>query len=61
MRTRLATTITMMYWRIASREGADEYLQKTLQDERSAERFLDKLEAATAERFAERVRDAGRR
>lgn len=60
MRTRLATTITMMYWRIASREGADKYLQKTLQDERSAERFLDKLEAATAERFAERVRDAGR-
>ena len=61
MRTRLATTITMMYWRIASRTDADEYLQKTLQDERSAERFLDKLEAVSADQFAELVRDAGRR
>ena len=61
IRTRLATTITMMYWRIASRTDADEYLQKTLQDERSAERFLDKLEAVTAEQFAELVRDAGAR
>ncbi len=61
MRTRLATTITMMYWRIASGTDDDEYLQKTLQDERSAERFLDRLEAATAEQFAELVRAAGRR
>lgn len=60
MRTRLATTITMMYWRIARRTDTDEYLQKTLQDERSAERFLDKLEAVTAGQFAELVRDAGR-
>lgn len=61
IRTRLATTITMMYWRIASRTDADEYLQKTLQDERSAERFLDKVEAATPEQFTELVRAAGRR
>ena len=58
MRTRLATTITMMYWRIANRADADEYLQKTLQDERSAERFLDKLEATTAERFVALARAA---
>jgi Ser/Thr protein kinase RdoA (MazF antagonist) len=61
MRTRLATTITMMYWRIARRTDADEYLRKTLQDERSAERFLDKIETGTAEQFAERVRQAARR
>jgi len=61
MRTRLATTITMMYWRIASRTDADQYLQKTLRDEHSAARFLDKLEATTAEQFAERVRQAGSR
>ena len=61
MRTRLATSITMMYWRTASRTDADEYLRKTLQDERSAERFLDRLEGVTADQFAELVRDAGRR
>lgn len=59
IRTRLATTITMMYWRIARRVDADKYLQKTLQDEGSAERFLDKLEAVSADQFAELVRDAG--
>ena len=61
IRTRLATTITMMYWRIASRTDADEYLQKTLQDERSAERFLDRLEAVTAEQFADLVQDTASR
>ena len=39
LRTRLATTITILAWREAARGGADAYLQKALQ-ERSSERFL---------------------
>ena len=42
VRTRLAATITILYWRAAARSADDPYLQKAL-EERSAERFLRHL------------------
>ena len=42
VRTRLAATITILYWRAATRSADDPYLGKALQ-ERSAERFLRHL------------------
>ncbi|MBT8091959.1 MAG: phosphotransferase [Gammaproteobacteria bacterium] len=44
VRTRLATTITMMYWRLSARGDDDPYRQKTLQSERSAIDFLRAIE-----------------
>lgn len=44
VRTRLATTITMLYWRLSAREDDDPYRQKTLQSEGSAIHFLRALE-----------------
>jgi Ser/Thr protein kinase RdoA (MazF antagonist) len=58
MRTRLATTIVMMYTRLSRQAGDDAYLQKTLRSEGSAERFLARLEAIPADAFADRVRRA---
>ena len=58
LRTRLATTMTMMYWRVAMRADTDEYLRKALQDEGSAERFLRTLNAVTGQCFARRVKRA---
>lgn len=40
VRTRLATTITMLYWRLSARVESDPYRQKTLRDERGAIDFL---------------------
>ncbi len=42
VRTRLAATITILYWRAAARSADDPYLQKAL-EERGAERFLRHL------------------
>ena len=44
VRTRLATTITMLYWRLSAREDDDPYRQKTLQSEGGAIHFLRLLE-----------------
>ena len=44
VRTRLATTITMLYWRLSAREDNDPYRQKTLQSEGDAIHFLRALE-----------------
>jgi hydroxylysine kinase len=41
-RTRLAATITLLYWRAAARSADDPYLKKAL-EERSSERFLRHL------------------
>ncbi len=60
LRTRLATTMTMMHWRVAMRAETDEYLRKSLQDEGSAERFLRTLNAVSGRRFARRVERARR-
>jgi len=44
VRTRLAATITMLYWRLSAREENDPYRKKTLQSEGSAVTFLRALE-----------------
>lgn len=51
VRTRLATTITILYWRLASREESDPYRQKTLQAEAAAIDFLGALDALGADAF----------
>lgn len=61
MRTRLATTIVMMYSRLAARQGNDAYGDRTLQDEDSAARCLVRLEALGEQAFRERVRAQRRR
>lgn len=44
VRARLATTITLLYWRLCAREKNDPYRQKTLQREAGASAFLAALE-----------------
>lgn len=44
VRARLATTITLLYWRLSAREQNDPYRQKTLQREAGASAFLAALE-----------------
>lgn len=44
IRARLATTITMLYWRLSAREDGDPYRQKTLEQESGAGRFLGLLD-----------------
>jgi Ser/Thr protein kinase RdoA (MazF antagonist) len=56
MRTRLATTIVMMYTRLSRQSTDDAYLEKTLLSEDSAQHFLARLEAVSADAFADRVR-----
>jgi len=58
VRMRLATTITMMYWRISERSGDDAYTQKALQNERSSERFLARTSALGRGQFADRLQAA---
>lgn len=52
--TRLAATVTILYWRAAARSADDPYLKKALA-ERSAERFLRHLSHLGGERFFDRV------
>lgn len=54
VRTRLAATITILYWRAAARAADDPYLGKAL-EERSAERFLRHLSQLGREPFLEFV------
>ena len=49
-RTRLAATITILYWRAAARSADDPYLKKAL-EERGAERYLRHLSRLGSERF----------
>lgn len=51
VRTRLATTITVLCWRQAVGAGADGYLQAALSSENSAPQFLAALEALGRGRF----------
>lgn len=44
VRARLATTITLLYWRLGDRPPEDDYRCKSLQVERTASRFLGALE-----------------
>lgn len=54
VRIRLATTITILYWRAAARGSDDPYLEKSLA-ERGAERFLDVMDAISRDQFAHRL------
>ena len=44
VRARLATTITLLYWRLSAREEDDPYRQKTLQLETGAADYLAALD-----------------
>ncbi len=58
VRTRVATTIVLLYWRLDARATNDRYRQKTLRVERGAMRFLQALNAQGEEAFLERVAGA---
>jgi len=55
VRARLATTITLLYWRLDVRVQDDPYRQKTLEDESSAARFLGLLDALGREEFRQEI------
>ncbi|MDJ0907232.1 MAG: phosphotransferase [Woeseiaceae bacterium] len=54
VRTRLAATITILYWRATARSAEDPYLQKAL-EERASERFLRYLSHLGRDVFLEAV------
>jgi len=56
LRTRLATTITMLHWRLATNGNDDAYAQESLQIESSAEYFLTRINAMTRQAFSNRLR-----
>jgi Ser/Thr protein kinase RdoA (MazF antagonist) len=55
VRTRLAMTISMLYWRLSVRAADDPYRQRTLQGEGGATRFLQALNSLGKDGFLERV------
>ena len=56
VRARLATTITLLYWRLGARDVDDPYRQKTLDLEKSAAVFLRQLDDLGRERFVRKTR-----
>lgn len=56
VRMRLATTLTILNWRLAARSEDDAYTIKSLQGGRSTERFLARVSAIPAAEFARRIR-----
>ena len=56
VRTRLATTITMLQWRLATKGSDDAYAQESQQSESNAERFLTRMNALTRPAFSTRLR-----
>lgn len=56
VRARLATTITLLFWRLGARAHDDPYRQKTLQGESDAGRFLAALDALGRQGFEQAVR-----
>ena len=58
VRARLATTITLLYWRLAARDEHDPYRQKTLQLESGASDFLLALDGLGRAPFTERIRQS---
>jgi len=51
VRARLATTITLLYWRLSARDADDPYRQRALSLEGGAETFLAALDAIGADAF----------
>ena len=60
IRARLAASITILRWRAATRGADDQYSSQNLLSERSAETFLQRLDALGRDAFAASVRDACR-
>ena len=60
-RARLATTITLLFWRIGVRHHDDPYRKKTLEEEAGAIHFLDALDALGRAQFSSRLERAVRR
>jgi Ser/Thr protein kinase RdoA (MazF antagonist) len=58
VRARLATTITLLYWRLAARDEQDPYRQKTLQLESGASDFLHALDGLGRAPFTARIRES---
>ena len=58
LRARLAMTISILYWRLASRPASDPYRQKTLQTETAAIDFLGVLDKFGREAFLDAVNRA---
>lgn len=56
VQTRLATTITMKFWRAATAGKDDPYLAQTMDSERDAEDFLIRLGDLSRSAFAGRIR-----
>jgi Ser/Thr protein kinase RdoA (MazF antagonist) len=56
VRARLATTITLLYWRLAVRDEQDSYRQKTLRLEASAIDFLHALDSLGRAPFTDQIR-----
>jgi len=55
IRARLATTITLLYWRLGERAPGDEYRQKSLAVERTASRFLAALDGLGRDEFSRQI------
>jgi len=58
VRTRIITTITLMYWRCAARTQDDAYTQKVLQSECRAEQFLALINSMTRKDFVDQIQQA---
>lgn len=56
VRARLATTISILYWRLAERAPGDPYREKTLQTEGEAIHFLQALDGLGREEFVSGIR-----
>jgi Ser/Thr protein kinase RdoA (MazF antagonist) len=55
VRARLATTVTLLYWRLRDRPADDDYRRKSLQVERTASRFLAALGRMGRRRFDKEI------
>jgi Ser/Thr protein kinase RdoA (MazF antagonist) len=55
IRARLATTITLLYWRLGARDENDPYRQRALSLESGAEKFLATLDAVGADAFRQKL------
>ena len=58
IRTRLATTVSILHWRLAARNEDDDYRQGALVKESGAQVFLSRLNDLGRNSFNERLYDA---
>jgi Ser/Thr protein kinase RdoA (MazF antagonist) len=59
VRARLATSITLLYWRLADRPAGDAYRQKSLQTEGTASHFLNLLNELGRKKFTNEIISVG--